>query len=89
MVHKPLFKASCTGIDGTGTGNPLAQARIQNLKTHKTMTMENDITVLTVEMDWEFKDTHHQGCQEQFIEYLKEVAKTENFDAFTLKYTKQ
>ena len=53
------------------------------------MTMENDITVLTVEMDWEFKDTHHQGCQEQFIEYLKEVAKTENFDAFTLKYTKQ
>tara|TARA_R100000152_G_scaffold17662_1_gene9292 strand:- start:1507 stop:1662 length:156 start_codon:yes stop_codon:yes gene_type:complete len=51
--------------------------------------MENDTTVLTVEVEWEFKDTHHQGCQEQFIEYLKEVVKTENFDSFTLNYTKQ
>jgi len=37
-------------------------------------------------MEWDFEDAYPEGCQQQFLDYLKEVVETKNFDAFVFNY---
>lgn len=52
------------------------------------MSQEEDrwLTTLTVELNWEFVDASVEGCEEQFLDMLKEVCSTRNFDSLTFSY---
>ena len=72
MVHKPLFKAPYTCVDGTSTGNPLAQARIQNLKTHKIMTTHTiEFSLRPVVIQVKTEDGSTEVAEDKVISYLQ------------------